>query len=92
MKSNEDEAKFTFSLIFPLNNYKIHYEVTLSLMFVMAGYITIAIYWHFSKDYDKMLSFTPIMIFGTLLGILLSWVYTVEIVSSSINPASKLVK
>lgn len=58
----------------------------------MAGYVTIAIYWHFSKEYDKMLSFTPIMIFGALLGILLSWVFTVEIVSSSITPATKLVK
>ena len=92
MKSKTDETNFAFNLIFPLNNYKIHYEMTISVIFALIGYVSIAIYWHFSKDYDKMLSFTPIMIFGVLLGIVISWIFSVEIVSSSISPASKFVK
>lgn len=60
-------------------------------MFSIIGYVTIAVYWHFSADYDKMLSFTPIMIFGALIGMALIWVFSVEIISSSMNPATKLV-
>ena len=77
-------------MIFPLNNYKIHYEIILTIIFGIVGYLTIAVFWHFSIDYDKMLSFTPIMIFGVLIGIAYIWTLSVEIVSLSMNPASKL--
>ena len=63
----------------------------MSAMFSIIGYTAIAVYWHFSADYDKMLSFTPIMIFGALIGMALIWTLSVEIISSSMNPATKLV-
>ena len=42
---------------------------------IMSAYTAIAVYWHFSADYDKMLSFTPIMIFGPLIGMALTWTF-----------------
>ena len=42
-------------------------------MFGLIGYLTVAVFWHFSTDYDKMLSFTPIMIFGVIIGVAYIW-------------------
>jgi len=61
-------------------------------MFTVIGYVSIAVFWHFSAEYDKMLAFTPIMIFGALIGMALIWSLSVEIISSSMIPATKLVR
>ena len=46
-------------------------------MIGIIGYLVIPVFWHFSKDYDKMLVFTPIMVIGAIIGIALLWVLSV---------------
>ena len=46
-------------------------KIIISTMFGIIGYLAIPVFWHFSKDYDKLLSFSSLMIFGSLIGLVL---------------------